>query len=102
MNRNHMITVQKLGEDRQWADVARLHAKVNKSSGKEYLQGGAVQSQLQLVFDLRYCALIDEMRLNTQRYRISYNGGLYKIADFDDYMERHHNVRLLGVSYFGC
>lgn len=101
MKRNHIITIQRLENDRRWAEVTKLHAGVNKSSGKEYLQGGAVQAQMQLVLDLRYSALINEMRLNTQRYRITYNGGIYKIVDFDDYMERHRSVRLLGVSYVG-
>ena len=52
--RNHVIELQKLDAARQWKPVGRYHAAVNKSSGKEYLSAGAVQSQLQLVFSLRY------------------------------------------------
>ena len=101
MIRNHIITLQKLDEQKKWVDVMTMHAGVNKASGKEYLDGGAVQSQLKMVFDVRYCPVVADLRLNTQRYRILYNGGIYKVVDFDDYMERHRNVRLLGVSYLG-
>lgn len=100
MARNHIIELQKL-VDGKWVFDWTLHAKVNKASGKEYLQGGAIQSQLQLVFDVRYCAAVGEIRLNTQQYRILYNGAVYKIVDYDDFMERHRTVRLLGVSYRG-
>ena len=39
------------------------------------------------------------IRLATQRYRILYNGAIYKVTDYDDYREQHRTVRLLGVSY---
>lgn len=99
--RNHVVELQKLNASHQWEPVGKYHAGVNKSSGKEYLSAGAVQSQLQLVFSLRYCSEIAAIRLNTQLYRIVYNGGTYKIADYDDYKEQHRSVRLLGVSYVG-
>lgn len=99
--RNHVIELQKLDAAHRWKPVGRYHAAVNKSSGKEYLSAGAVQSQLQLVFSLRYCSEIAAIRLNTQLYRIAYNGGIYKVNDYDDYKEQHRTVRLLGVSYVG-
>ncbi len=101
MNRNHIIELQRL-EGKQWVSVGKFHAGVNKASGKEHLDGGAVQSQLQMFFDVRCCEQIKDIRLNTQYYRIVYGGGIYKVVDYDDYMERHRNVRLLGVSYRGC
>ena len=54
-----------------------------------------------LNFDVRYCQAIAGLRLNTQRYRIIYNGAPYKVTEYDDYFERHRNVRLTGVSYRG-
>ena len=99
--RNHVIELQKLDSANRWSSVGRYHAAVNKSTGKEYLSAGAVQSQLQLVFSLRFCSEISAIRLNTQLYRILYNGGIYKVSDYDDYKEQHHSVRLLGVSYVG-
>ena len=100
MSRNHIIELQRL-EGKDWISLGKFHADVNKASGKEYLDGGAVQSQLKMVFDVRYCEKIREIRLNTQYYRILYYGGIYKVADYDDFKERHRNVRLLGVSYRG-
>lgn len=99
--RNHVIELQKLDSANHWSSVGRYHAAVNKSAGKEYLSAGAVQSQLQLVFSLRFCSEISAIRLNTQLYRILYNGGIYKVSDYDDYKEQHRSVRLLGVSYVG-
>ncbi len=100
MTRNHIIELQKL-EKNQWNSIGKFHAGVNKAAGKEELDGGAVQSQLQMVFDVRCCEQIKDIRLNTQYYRIVYDGGIYKVVDYDDYMERHRNVRLRGVSYRG-
>lgn len=100
MNYCHMIELEYLPpETSKWTPVARLHASVNKSSGKEYLSGGAIQSQGTLVFTTRYSKRLAEIRLATQRYRIRYNGALYKVQDYDDYREQHRTVKLLGVSY---
>lgn len=99
MARTHMVELQRLNAVKQWEPIAKLHAGVNKYSGKEYLEGGAIQSQLKLVFDVRYSAMIAAIQLNTQLYRILYNGGRYKIVDYDDFQERHRSVKLLGVSY---
>lgn len=100
MRATHMIELQQ--QDRrsaQWSTVAKLHAAVNKSSGKEFLSAGALQSQLGFVFTLRYSPCVAAIRLATQRYRILYNGAIYKVTDYDDYREQHRTVRLLGVSY---
>ena len=101
MKRNHIITLQKLNEQKKWEDVMTMHAGANKYSGKEYLDGGSVQSQLKLVFDVRYCKIVSAIRLNTQLYRIIYGDGIYKIMDYDDFKEQHKTVHLLGVSYRG-
>ncbi len=100
MARNQICVLEKL-EGKTWVPMASLHAEVNKASGKEYLDAGAMQSQLQMVFSVRFCALVADIRLNTQYYRIRYDGGIYKIVDYDDFKEHHRNVKLLGVSYRG-
>lgn len=102
MRRNHIITLQKLNEQRKWEDVLTLHAGVNRAKGSEALDGGAVQASMVLNFDVRYCSQVAELRLNTQQFRILYAGGTYKVTEFDDYFERHRNVRLTGVSYIGA
>lgn len=101
MNRNHIITLQRQDDTKQWHTVMRMHAAVNKAKGTETLDGGAIQSPLTLNFDVRYCGAVAALRLNTQRYRIVYNGGNYKVTEYDDYFERHRNIRLTGVSYCG-
>lgn len=96
----HMIDLEYLSPDSaEWTPIARLHAAVNKSSGKEYLSGGAIQSQGTLVFTTRYSKRLAEIRLATQRYRVRYEGALYKVQDYDDYLEAHKTIKLLGVSY---
>lgn len=101
MTRNHIITLQRQDDAKRWIDVMRLHAGINKAKGTETLDGGAIQSQMTLYFDVRYCREVAAIRLNTQRYRIVYNGANFKVTEFDDYFERHRNVRLTGVSYRG-
>lgn len=98
----HMIELQYLPKgSSEWASVARMHAGVNKTSGDEYLAGGAIQSQEFLTFTVRYCAAVAGIRRNTQRYRVLYKGSVYKIQDYDDFQEQHKSVKLKGVSYHG-
>lgn len=99
MNYNRIIKIQRMDERGQWKDYHSCHAAINKASGKEYLQAGAIQSQQQLVFTLRYCSAIAKIRLKTQQFRVLYNGATFKVADYDDFKEQHRAVKLLGVSY---
>lgn len=101
MRRNHLITLQRLDASKQWVDVMTMHAAVNRVKGTENFDGGVIQSPMSLCFDVRYCQAIADLRLNTQKYRILYAGASYKITEYDDYFERHRNVRLTGVSYIG-
>lgn len=106
MRRNHMITLQEK-RGGEWVDVMKMHAAVNKAKGTEELDGAAIQSPMTLNFDVRYCAAVAALRLNTQNYRIIYGkdgdgrSAYFKVTEYDDYCERHRNVRLTGVSYRG-
>ena len=95
------ISIQRINEATEiWSDVYKVHASVNKSKAHdEYLSGGAVQAKENLVFEVRYFAGLEEIRLNTQLYRIVYQGVPYDIGDYDDFMLQHKTVKLLGVSY---
>lgn len=73
-----------------------FHAKVNKSSGSEYLGSGSGQSTAQKVFVVRYSSIVAEIELNTQLYRIEYAGEIYDVTDYDDFNELHREVKLLG------
>lgn len=83
----------------KWGEFVRLHARINKTGANEYLNAGAVRSQNTLTFEVRYCQKLEEIRLNTQLYRLFYRNGRYNIVDYDDYLEKHQNIKLVGVSY---
>ena len=94
------IKIQKIDlATEQWADLWSLHAKVNKATGSEYVQGGANQSKATLNFDLRYFKDLEKVNFDRGAYRIVYRSNPYNITDYDDYMEGHQTVRLTGVSY---
>lgn len=94
------ITIQKLNEDTEkWEDLYNLHAKVNKSNGSEYLNAGANQSKANRVFEVHYFKDLEDIDDNRGLYRLVYRGKLYNITDYDDYLEQHRTIKLLGVSY---
>ncbi|MBC5996374.1 head-tail adaptor protein [Romboutsia ilealis] len=95
---NRPIIIQKLNEDtEEWSDYLRLRSSINKSKGSEYLSSGTVQYSQELVFNVRYCTPLKEISLNTQQYRIVFEDVIYDIEDYDDYMLKHKNVKLLGA-----
>lgn len=94
------IIIQKINEESEkWEDLYKLHARINKSSGSEYLSAGANQSKSNRVFEIRYFKDLEAIDANRGLYRIVYRGQLYNITDYDDYLEQHKTVKLLGVSY---
>lgn len=94
------ITIQKIDENTEkWSDIYSLHAKVNKSNGSEYLNAGANQSKSNRVFEIRYFKDLEDIDDNRGLYRIIYRGKTYNITDYDDYLEQHKTIKLLGVSY---
>lgn len=97
---NKPITVQVQDFDtEEWADKWRLHARVNKTGGGQSLNAGADQYKATLTFEVRYFKALEEMRYNPQPFRIVYQGHHFKLADYDDYMEQHHTVKLVGEAY---
>ena len=98
------IIIEKKDEKTEkWGEFLKIHARVNKAktgtTSNEYLNAGAVRSQNTLTFEVRYTNLLEEIRLNTQFYRIIYRGYRYNVTDYDDYLEKHQTIKLLGVSY---
>lgn len=79
-----------------WIDLYSIHAKVNKSGGSEYLGSGANRSMSIKVFEVRYFKELENIDRNRGMYRILYRGYPYNIVDYDDYMEQHKTVKLLG------
>lgn len=94
------IIIQKINEEsEEWEDLFSLHARVNKSSGSEYLNAGANQSKSNRVFEVRYFKDLEAIDDDRGSYRIVYRGRYYNITDYDDYFEQHKTIKFLGVSY---
>ena len=84
----------------EWADALQLHAlKVNKTGGGESFGAGAEQFRPRLTFELRWCKALEDAVYHPQVHRIVYRGRTYNIQDYDDYMEQHITVNLVGEAY---
>lgn len=93
------ITIQAVDEaTEKWIDLFYLHARVNKSNGSEYLNTGSVRNKATRVFEVRYFKDLEPIQFDTGSYRLIYRGHVYNITDYDDYMEQHKTVKLLGVA----
>lgn len=97
----HPFTIQAQDPDtEEWADKWKLHAlKVNKTGGGQALNAGADQYRATLDFEVRYFKALEALRYNPQPYRIIYRGHTFKLVDYDDYMEQHQTIKLVGEAY---
>ena len=94
------ITIQEQDPNtEEWADKWKLHARVNKAGGGQSLSAGADQYRATLTFEVRHFKALEQMRFNPQPFRIVYRGHTFKLADYDDFMERHQTVKLTGEAY---
>jgi SPP1 family predicted phage head-tail adaptor len=95
------IVIQKINElTEDWDDVFKIHAAINKAkANSEYLNAGAIQGKVSLIFEVRYFKNLEDIAFDMSHYRIVYNGIPYNINDYDDYQLQHKTVKLLGVSY---
>lgn len=94
------ITIQvQDGKTEQWADKFNLHARVNKTGGGQALNAGADQYRASLTFEVRYAKELEDIKFNPQPYRIKYRGRTFKVVDYDDFMERHLTIKLVGEFY---
>lgn len=95
------VTIQRQDPDTEdWFDLLKLHAtKVNKNGASETFSAGREQYRPRLSFDFRWSKALEELRWSTEPHRIVYQGHPMNIVDYDDYMERHLTVRLVGEAY---
>lgn len=94
------ITVQVQDPDTEkWTDSLHLHAEVNKTGGGTTFSAGADQYRSTLTFKVRYTRKLEDIANGPQPFRVVYRGRTYKVADYDDYMERHKDVKLVGELY---
>lgn len=95
------LTIQRMDSDTEkWTDLLHLHAlQVNKTGGSETFSAGAEQYHPRLTFELRWSKALEDVVYKPQTHRILYHGRVYNIQDYDDFMEQHRTVRLVGVAY---
>lgn len=95
------FTIQVQDEDtEEWTDLLNLHAlQVNKTGGGETANAGAEQFHPRLTFEVRWCKALEDVIYSPQVYRIAYRGRTYNVKDYDDFMEEHRTVRLVGEAY---
>lgn len=86
-------------ETEEWTDALHLHASVNKTSGGSAFNAGTDQYDASLTFKLRYVKALENIAYNTQPYRVVYRGRNFKVVDYDDFMEQHRDVKLVGEYY---
>lgn len=97
----HPFTIQVQDPNtEEWADLLHLHAlKVNKTGGGETSNAGAEQFHVRKTFEVRWSKVLEDVVHSPQVHRIMYQGRSYNIQDYDDFMEEHKVVKLVGVSY---
>ena len=86
-------------ETEEWTDKLKLHASVNKTGGGSGFNAGTDQYNASLTFRVRYVKALEYVAYCTQPYRILYRGRSFKVVDYDDYMEQHREVKLVGELY---
>ena len=83
----------------EWVDRLYMHARVNKTGGGQTLNAGADQYRASLTFELRYVKALEDIAYSPQPFRVVYRGRHFKVTDYDDYMEQHRTVKLVGEFY---
>lgn len=83
----------------EWVDHLHLHARVNKTRGDMAFSAGSDQYRASLTFEVRYTRALEELAYNVQPFRIVYRGRKFRVTDYDDYMEQHRTVKLVGEFY---
>jgi SPP1 family predicted phage head-tail adaptor len=83
----------------EWKDKLHPHATVNKTGGGSGFSAGADQYNASLTFKLRYIKDLEDLEYSPQPYRIIYRGNTFKVVDYDDYMEQHREIKLVGEYY---
>ncbi len=91
------IIIEKINKQEDWDFYAKAHARINKTKGSERSDAGAQRFQATLTFEARYSKQLEQIRSNTQIYRLKYRNETYNIIDYDDYMENHQTIKLTGV-----
>lgn len=83
-----------------WSDLFFQHVlRVNRAGGGEGFGAGADQFHQRLSFELRWNRKLEAAVLSPQIHRLVYRGRTFNIIDYDDYMEQHRKVKVVGEAY---
>ena len=94
------IIIQKINEaTEEWSDVWTLHAAINKAKATEY-SGAATETKRTLTFTVRFATPLTVIAYQTSAFRIVFDGVVFNITDFDDFMLEHKTIRFTGVSEY--
>lgn len=95
------VTIQKMDPTTEdWTDLLHLHAiQVNKTGGGEAFNAGREQYHPRRTFVFRWCKALEAVQWDPQGHRLVYRGHTFNILDYDDYMEQHLEIRLVGEAY---
>lgn len=93
------ITIQKIDETETWIDKWNLHASINKTGGGEEFTSGSTRSTATRTFEVRFFSGLKDIDTNKELYRLIYDGNIYNVIDYDDYMESHKTIKLVGEYY---
>ena len=86
-------------ETEEWSDFLGLHASVNKTGGGSTFGAGTDQHNANLTFKVRYVKALEDLAYRPEPYRILYRGRTFKVVDYDDFMEEHREIKLVGEYY---
>lgn len=107
------IKIQKLNEESEiWEDCyfseekkksnnPIIHANINKTGGREYVNASSNISASTFDFKIRYFKGAEDIIYNTEIYRIIYDNRIFKIENVDRYAENKSEITLIG-SYNGA
>lgn len=96
---NQPIMIQQLTDGEHWEDFFSCRAYVNALYGSEYWAARAAGCEDTVVFTVRYCRKIAQVRATG--FRILYRGDEYKIQNVDNPQMSNTYVKLKGVQHRG-
>lgn len=97
------IIIQKVDEATElWSDVWTLHAAVNNANTSKTAEysGAAIETKRILTFTVRFAAPLNAIAYQTSAFRILFEGVVFNITNFDDFMLEHKTIRFTGVSEY--
>lgn len=79
-----------------WTDFYSCYAYANiatgKTAGQEYEAAGQTVASDGYTFTVRYCKALEDM--DSDHYRILFDGDIYNITLVDDFQFRHETLKL--------